>query len=693
VFIAKYDLMMIIYLQIRIEDFMMKSYGSLGASSNALKTDSLASSESDDLAGANSVPLLSEASGALEASNGKSVSRLDLLKNLTYKVDRERHCRSVPLSILIYFLFVITITLHASIETSATIETGLYTELVDNLGFYPGNIAEYWSWFRDSLTPTLFNDIDRIGNGYSLLIGGLLIESTRFPPNTCPGAPNSKLSDLYGVTCYPTSNNYDTSPFGTGFDPSVASAFSQSTIGSNTAFQYLFDTAATYDDALVIIDNLDAGGWLDAATNDATVKFGIYNGEIGYYGYVQFYAQFLRGGQVYYLPTIRSVTSDPYFGKPGFIVLDILMMIYTLYLIWSTFYRLFRNVSKSRGSCCYRFSSIFTATSLLDMLASGSMIAMMICWFIFCARVSDLNNFVNGSDPSPASFSSGPFEVTEKIILANDAYYAYKNAAALSLVALTCRLFKYFAYQPRLAVMTTAFVNALSDTLHFAVLFLVICTMYGVWGYFLFGSQAPDWSSPSNAFLSVVRFIMYDYDIYRMAQTFPVWTVVYYVTFMLLITNLVLWMFLNIIHEFYSEARVAASQHAPSAFTELGRIVYNIPKNITSIRITAFRRGKNNASTWNDIIVSLQKGTLAKNDTITAGMLVSNLGVSETEAVTLINETNVTNQDNASNEVTTNVVFQNDVETKKALDTLKVSVSQLAIQLSQIQKSLETLKK
>ena len=84
---------------------------------------------------------------------------------------------------------------------------------------------------------------------------------------------------------------------------------------------------------------------------------------------------------------------------------------------------------------------------------------------------------------------------------------------------------------------------------------------------------------------------------------------------------------------------------------------------------------------------------MAKNDTITAGMLVSNLGVSETEAVTLINETNVTNQDNSSNEVTTNVVFQNDVETKKALDTLKVSVSQLAIQLSQIQKSLETLKK
>lgn len=55
-----------------------------------------------------------------------------------------------------------------------------------------------------------------------------------------------------------------------------------------------------------------------------------------------------------------------------------------------------------------------------------------------------------------------------------EAWDDFKVAATLALICLSLRLFKYFKFQPRLAVMTDSLSMACSDGVHFAFLFAVM---------------------------------------------------------------------------------------------------------------------------------------------------------------------------------------------------------------------------
>lgn len=136
--------------------------------------------------------------------------------------------------------------------------------------------------------------------------------------------------------------------------------------------------------------------------------------------------------------------------------------------------------------------------------------------------------------------------------------------------------------------------------------------MYGVWGHFQFGTQASMWADPSMLATTVMRFAMYDYDLVSggrdqtlraplrawrcrrcavrasrhrhcrlslsaMLRRYPPFLPhphvcavqeameaqyrlladIFYVTFMFSITNLVLWMFLAILLENYTEVSSA----------------------------------------------------------------------------------------------------------------------------------------
>jgi Polycystin cation channel len=59
---------------------------------------------------------------------------------------------------------------------------------------------------------------------------------------------------------------------------------------------------------------------------------------------------------------------------------------------------------------------------------------------------------------------------------------------------------------------------------------------------FMFGTQAPDWNNVNEAVVSIFRYMMYDYDLYPMRATFPFMANLFFGSFMVLVTNLILWM-------------------------------------------------------------------------------------------------------------------------------------------------------
>lgn len=193
---------------------------------------------------------------------------------------------------------------------------------------------------------------------------------------------------------------------------------------------------------------------------------------------------------------------------------------------------------------------------MLDVTVVASLLTTIVTWGLLVAECYTARATIAGDNP-PAYFADGPASVQESIYAALRFSEQFKTAGVVTLVVLTLRIFKYFKHQPRLAVLTDAIASessvgaesrsmhcphaplpspavGLTDSLHFGILLGIVLTMYGTWGHFLFGGQvraprqsfrscpfhwrrpfmqAPDWSSTGQSIPTLIRFIMYDYDL------------------------------------------------------------------------------------------------------------------------------------------------------------------------------------
>ena len=71
---------------------------------------------------------------------------------------------------------------------------------------------------------------------------------------------------------------------------------------------------------------------------------------------------------------------------------------------------------------------------------------------------------------------------------------------------------------------------------------------YAVLGHLLFGTLLEDWSSLPDALYAVTRMAMFHYDLDAMqSATEPAFAAIYFASFMFIIANLLLWMFLAIV--------------------------------------------------------------------------------------------------------------------------------------------------
>ena len=76
------------------------------------------------------------------------------------------------------------------------------------------------------------------------------------------------------------------------------------------------------------------------------------------------------------------------------------------------------------------------------------------------------------------------------------------------LVALA-RLFKGFSAQPRLGVVTSTIVEAMSDILHFLVVFLSVFFAYSLAGVILFGRDLKEFSNLGNSVVTLFRMVLF----------------------------------------------------------------------------------------------------------------------------------------------------------------------------------------
>jgi hypothetical protein len=320
-------------------------------------------------------------------------------------------------------------------------------------------------------------------------------------------------------------------------------------------------------------------GWLDPATKVAKVQLAVLNGEVDVFARIEFSATFTRGGRVANEMRLSSMPANPYGGSgAGWIyTLDVVMIAYFLYLLVGASRRTLRILRDGKLGAEAKLGRLLGLWRVLDWGATASLLACFVTWFVYVDAVAAIRAKIQADAATPATYAGGPASLHVELFYAMDLMDSFKVAAVWALIFLSMRLFKYFTFQPRLAVFTNALGRAATDGAHFALLFTVILATYGVWGFFMFGPQAPDWHDVSTSATSTLRLIMYDYDLPTMATTYPQMAHFFVLSFLMLVTNLTFWVLLGILLDAYSEVR-AESVGAPTILQESIAFVHSLPK-------------------------------------------------------------------------------------------------------------------
>jgi len=117
------------------------------------------------------------------------------------------------------------------------------------------------------------------------------------------------------------------------------------------------------------------------------------------------------------------------------------------------------------------------------------------------------------------------------------------------------RFLKVFSYQPRLALVTSTLAQASTDIIHFGVVFMVVFAVYTVSGMMLFGQELESFAGLDRATSSVFQMLLGEFDYQEMVQVGRLDTTIWFVSFMLLVVNVMLNMLLAIILDRYTEVK------------------------------------------------------------------------------------------------------------------------------------------
>eukprot|EP00931_Biecheleriopsis_adriatica_P104335 TRINITY_DN79018_c0_g1_i1.p1 TRINITY_DN79018_c0_g1~~TRINITY_DN79018_c0_g1_i1.p1 ORF type:complete len:892 (-),score=180.87 TRINITY_DN79018_c0_g1_i1:64-2739(-) len=127
---------------------------------------------------------------------------------------------------------------------------------------------------------------------------------------------------------------------------------------------------------------------------------------------------------------------------------------------------------------------------------------------------------------------------------------------------ITLRFLKGFLGQAKLAMLQLTFATGFWDVLHFMLMWLVFLNNFAVGGKILFGAELTDWSTYPRSIATCIRVLMGSPQFDRMYEIGPVSATIWYWSFILSMTFLMLNLLYVIIVYHFSQTRKAVGKTA-----------------------------------------------------------------------------------------------------------------------------------
>lgn len=347
------------------------------------------------------------------------------------------------------------------------------------------------------------------------------------------------------------------------------------------------------------LNYLQENGWIDDGTSWVGIRMLLLNPDLGIYVHVTVNVYMTPAGAMLPKVTAQSFQLEPY-QYMSVIALDVLFVLSVMWLTVGVF-RNFYQAARKENFMLF-LEDFWTWVDLFSVLFS---IALIILWLACLDKFFDVKKAamdVRILEPIPLTPQQGAASGVVDMCSSTGAAGTYlnyaKTVAELHLemisiseyleywrfalcwytIFISLKFLESFAAQPRLAVVTETIVRSTPDLVHYFIVLVTIFLSYAVAGMYLFGRRLHSFHSLSTAINTCFLMMLGDFDWEELSAEHPTTAGLWFWTYMILMGQLMLNIFMAIVMDVYTEVKSDAADFDPiwSQMWTLTKQRYNV---------------------------------------------------------------------------------------------------------------------
>ncbi|KAL8603587.1 hypothetical protein ACOMHN_022539 [Nucella lapillus] len=482
------------------------------------------------------------------------------------QTNRELYVKTTLRELVIYIVFLIIICIITFVMTSTTMY--YYTKVMSDLFLDNTNaenkgsfrtltsLEDFWQFAKGPLVDGLYweswynNDTlkaDEMGYIYyeNKLLGVPRIRQLRVSSNSCSVHDNF---ENYISTCFDaySESSEETKPFGPQDPEYTAWTYKSESdldgsshwgqLATYSGAGYAQDLRSNKSASLQIIDYLYDYLWIQRGTRAVFIDFTVYNANINLFCVVRLLVEMPATGGAIPSWTFRTVKLIRYVNIGDYFVLAC-EAIFCLFILYYTVEEVIE-IKKHRLSY---FKSFWNVLDVLVIVIS------VVCVVFNVYRTVEVGSKLEKllEDPKKfADFESLSYWETR-----------FSNAIAIATFLAWIKIFKYISFNKTMTQLSSTLGRCAKDLCGFFVMFIIIFLAFTQLGYLLFGSQVKDFSTFQNAFFTLFRIILGDFNFHQLETANRVLGPIFFMLFVFFVFFVLINMFLAIINDTYSEVK------------------------------------------------------------------------------------------------------------------------------------------
>jgi hypothetical protein len=306
-----------------------------------------------------------------------------------------------------------------------------------------------------------------------------------------------------------------------------------------------------------------AEDWLDEKTARLDLTFVLYSAPKDILTLNRITFVFSRTGHIWKRLTHRSIVMDPYRFRYTFIW-DVLFFGQITWLFLQETREILEGIRDAKGKLLSFFKSYLGPWNVVDWISIVVAYAMLALWlFQFNITVSVRDQLVSLearqdlclSRHSVAKCDEGLADFFAETMVCGNFVKVARQICAFYPFIIMLRLFKAFAAQGRLSVVTKTLNQASSGLAHFAIVVGAVFMIYAIIGTIVFGRELDSFTTIMRAAVTLFRALMGDFDVEEMRVVGRGKTFVYFASFMMLVGFVMLDMVVAVLMDVYANVK------------------------------------------------------------------------------------------------------------------------------------------